>query len=656
MRLHSLLLVLSLACVPVCGFSQIVDLANDRVPMTEFHGMVRFHTGDDPHWSDPEFDDSHWPLIHIDQPWTAQGFRSDSGFAWYRFKIDVSPGHSQLGIWDPNPFDSHEIFLDGHLVGKYGGMPPNQKMLLSSNYVPPIHHIPDELIPAGRPVEVALRIWHWPYWTTSSPPGLLLPLSIGDARVLETQRELRIGDNLYAASGTYLVVVAALLGFCAGLGLFLLRPGDYEYLWFAGVQLSTCTYNWNTAWTVAHPLSFHAHFVGWALSNLVYYTCWPTFVVTFLREPRRRLYWTVIAVGIAAVLCYFPFLFQWIPESASFALSFALVLMLMAGYLILIWIPARRGNLDARLLLAAQFLFFCGYSSFGVLIVLMTTGHYALAASWQRWYDSVLTWPFPFSFGSLSDFVTQVAVLAIVILRFARKSRDEERYKNELEAARIVQQVLVPAENPAIRGFAIEAVYRPAGQVGGDFYQIIPTASGGVLVAIGDVSGKGMPAAMTVSLLVGTFRTLAHYTQSPGEILRAMNQRMLARSKDGFTTCLVIRVDADGMMTAANAGHLVPYLGGNEVPLDSSLPLGLNGDSTYAETVLALPPGAQLTLLTDGVIEAQSPAKELFGFDRATALSTDAAEEIASAAQRFGQEDDITVLTLTFAPAEVLEA
>jgi hypothetical protein len=629
--------------------AQVVDLAGERIPMVELHGVARFHTGDDPHgklgWASPNFDDSQWPLIHIDQPWDAQGFKSDSGFAWYRFQVVVPPGHSRLAIWNPNPFDSYEIFLDGQLVGKYGGMPPNQKMLLSSNYVPPIHRIPDELLPAGQAVEVALRIWHWPYWT-SNPPGLLLPLSIGDARILDTQRELRIGDDLHAGSGTYLVFVAALLGFCAGLGLFLLRPGEYEYLWFAGVQLSTCTYSWNNAWVVAHPLGFHAHFVGWALSNLVYYTCWPTFVVTFLSEPRRRLYWTVMAVGIAAVLPYFPLLFQWIPLSATLALSFPLTLMLMAGYLILIWIPARRGNLDARLLLAPQVLFFCGYSSFGVLAVLTTTGHYALAASWQRWYDSVLTWPFPFSFGSLSDFVTQVAVLAIVILRFARKSRDEERYKNELEAARVVQQVLVPAESPSIPGFVFEAVYKPAGQVGGDFFQILPTPNKGALIVIGDVSGKGMPAAMAVSLLVGTVRTLAESLDRPRDILGRMNQRMLGRSKDGFTTCMILRIEPGGSATVANAGHLAPYLGAQELSIESGLPLGLSAEAVYIESSFNLDPDQELTLLTDGVAEARAKTGELFGFERTASISTLSAEHIASTAVAFGQQDDITVLKI----------
>jgi hypothetical protein len=149
----------------------------------------------------------------------------------------------------------------------------------------------------------------------------------------------------------------------------------------------------------------------------------------------------------------------------------------------------------------------------------------------------------------------------------------------------------IPDAIPSVPGFKIESVYKPASEVGGDFFQIISTGIDGALIVIGDLSGKGMPAAMAVSLLVGTFRTLAHYTQSPSEILSAMNQRMLARSNGGFTTCLVLRADPDG------------------------------------------------------VIEAQNAAGELFGFERTAAISTQSAEPIAHAAQAFGQEDDITVLT-----------
>src|SRR5208282_3601552 len=159
-----------------------------------------------------------------------------------------------------------------------------------------------------------------------------------------------------------------------------------------------------------------------------------------------------------------------------------------------------------------------------------------------------------------------------------------------------------PEEIPTIPGFNIQSVYKPFGEVGGDFFQVLPVKSdrgaGGVLVIIGDVSGKGMPAAMTVSLLVGTVRTLAHYTQSPGEILAAMNQRMLARSRGGFTTCLVLRADTNGTLTIANAGHIAPYLGGKELPLENGLPLGLAAETAYTESTFQLAQGEQITLLT----------------------------------------------------------
>jgi serine phosphatase RsbU (regulator of sigma subunit) len=221
----------------------------------------------------------------------------------------------------------------------------------------------------------------------------------------------------------------------------------------------------------------------------------------------------------------------------------------------------------------------------------------------------------------------------------------------ELEAGRAIQQVLIPEEIPTIPGFNIQSVYKPFGEVGGDFFQVLLVKSdngaSGVLAIIGDVSGKGMPAAMTVSLLVGTVRTLAHYTQSPGEILAAMNQRMLARSHGGFTTCLVLRADPGGTFTIANAGHIAPYLGGKELPLENGLPLGLAAETAYAESTFQLAQGRQITLVTDGVVEARDKTGALYGFERTAAISSETAEGIARAAQRFGQDDDITVLTLT---------
>ena len=316
------------------------------------------------------------------------------------------------------------------------------------------------------------------------------------------------------------------------------------------------------------------------------------------------------------------------------------------------------------------------------------------------WLTQLTDWPFPISVLTVCEFLTQCAILGILINRFARTRRDEERMSAELEAARTVQQVLIPEEIPTIPGLVLECVYKPAGEVGGDFFQILPVVSPkrtriaspeltpipspgltsnaspegagafrplntapnqegfspghwepiSALIVIGDVSGKGMPAAMAVSLLVGTVRTLAHYTQSPCEILAALNQRMLARSKHGFTTCLVLRLDPDGTATLANAGHLAPYSGSAEVPIESGLPLGLAAEVEYAETTFQLDPGAELTLLTDGVAEARAKTGELFGFERTASIAILSAQHIAATAQAFGQQDDITVLKIRRQP------
>ena len=245
------------------------------------------------------------------------------------------------------------------------------------------------------------------------------------------------------------------------------------------------------------------------------------------------------------------------------------------------------------------------------------------------------------------------ALLGLLFREQRQITRERAMLEGEMQAARSVQQVIVPEAIPSVPNFVIESVYKPAGEVGGDFFQILPTAAGGVLIAIGDVSGKGMPAAMTVSLLVGTIRTLAHYTQSPGEVLAAMNQRMLGRQQGGFTTCLVLRADCDGALTVANAGHLAPYLDGSELQIENGLPLGLDADAAYPESACMFSPGARLTLLSDGVAEARNATGQLFGFDRLRQISTEPAESIAQEAQSFGQQDDITVLTLTLLAASL---
>ena len=122
----------------------------------------------------------------------------------------------------------------------------------------------------------------------------------------------------------------------------------------------------------------------------------------------------------------------------------------------------------------------------------------------------------------------------------------------------------------------------------------------------------------------------------------------------GFATCLAARLSSSGELVIANAGHIPPWRNGSALELPGSLPLGIVSNPEYGSETFTLAPDDQLTFVSDGVVEARSSSGELFGFERTGEISKQSAEEIAEAAKQFGQEDDITVLTLSFAPVGVL--
>jgi serine phosphatase RsbU (regulator of sigma subunit) len=248
----------------------------------------------------------------------------------------------------------------------------------------------------------------------------------------------------------------------------------------------------------------------------------------------------------------------------------------------------------------------------------------------------------------LSTLLFLALIFTIAREHFLERER-QARIELEVKSAREVQQILVPEEGPAIPGLSIASVYRPAEEVGGDFFQVIAMPGGAALIALGDVSGKGLKAAMTVSLIVGALRTLADYTQSPAEVLRGLNRRLLGRTDGGFATCVVARIEPDGETTIANAGHLAPFRDREELPVAGSLPLGLAVDAAYDELIFALHEGETLTFFTDGIVEARNAAGELYGFERLAALlrSDPSIEQMVEQACSFGQQDDITVFKVT---------
>lgn len=230
--------------------------------------------------------------------------------------------------------------------------------------------------------------------------------------------------------------------------------------------------------------------------------------------------------------------------------------------------------------------------------------------------------------------------------RYGRLQAEKASLDTEMAAARQVQQVILPEPGASFPGYKVDSVYKPAQQVGGDFFQILPAGDGGLLLVVGDVAGKGLPAAMLVSMLVGVIRATAETTHDPAVLLGKLHDRLAGHTAGGFSTALAAHIAADGAVTIANAGHLSPYLDGREVELPGALPLGVDGAGQYENSIFTLRSGSRLAFFSDGVVEARSPSGELFGFDRSQAISTHSAAAIADDAVRFGQSDDITVVTV----------
>jgi len=242
-----------------------------------------------------------------------------------------------------------------------------------------------------------------------------------------------------------------------------------------------------------------------------------------------------------------------------------------------------------------------------------------------------------------------LSIVYAVIRYTIDNRRRQHAMEQEFQNARELQQVLVPENLPALVGFNLTSAYRPAQEVGGDFFQIIPLEEGSTLIVLGDVSGKGLKAAMAVSMIVGAVRTLVEATSRPAEILAGLNRRLFGRLQGGFATAVALRLDGDGTCTIACAGHPAPFVNDQELIFPGTLPLGVLPKAAFEETKFQMGERDQLALYTDGLLEARSQNGDLYSFARLKTLfaSRPTAEQAAEAAVNFGQDDDITVLTLT---------
>jgi serine phosphatase RsbU (regulator of sigma subunit) len=247
--------------------------------------------------------------------------------------------------------------------------------------------------------------------------------------------------------------------------------------------------------------------------------------------------------------------------------------------------------------------------------------------------------------------------------RLEQEIRERERIEQELKVARDIQQASLPNEVPELEGWQISPFYRPAREVGGDFYDFFELDEGRVGVAVGDATGKGIPAALAVTASSSMLRAVAQdLSYSPGEVLGRVNETLLARIPPNmFVTCFYAVLNPEsGLLRYANAGHDLPYLwhGGDAEELRArGMPLGLMPGMSYEEKEIVLHAGEAALFYSDGLVEAHDPNGEMFGFPRLRGLVAEHGqggsleeallEELYSFVREgWEQEDDITLLTL----------
>jgi serine phosphatase RsbU (regulator of sigma subunit) len=268
----------------------------------------------------------------------------------------------------------------------------------------------------------------------------------------------------------------------------------------------------------------------------------------------------------------------------------------------------------------------------------------------------------------LNDLATQTAPavqVAQLVRQQQQQAQERERIEQELRVARLIQQTLLPKNVPDLPGYGLAAYYQPAREVGGDFYDFLDLEDGRFGLVVGDVTDKGVPAALVMATTRTLLRASAQRLDSPGEVLKRVNEVMVQDIPPNmFITCLYAILDPEtGLLSYANAGHDLPYrrkasAGGAEELRATGMPLGLLPGMEYEEKEIVLDRGDSVLFYSDGLVEAHDPHREMFGFPRLQGLvaghhsgGSEMVKFLLSELARFTgddweQEDDITLVTL----------
>ncbi len=617
--------------------AQTFDASRIGEPV-KLKGNWRFHAGDNPAWAQPDFDDSGWRSLDTDTDWDRQGLPKVRGYVWLRAKVKLpsDSGKLELLVTDFGPL---EVYVDGRRAGSFGRFPPNASIVQPNPQIFPLRA-------HGSEVSLAVRYWLSPVLFSFGKLGG--DIVVGTNGEIDRRRQAWVNSAVAQESPDY--VIAALIGvlFPGLLVLFWLQRERTEYLFLSLALVATVVRTLLQDIGSLIPIRLDLTDYIADTSQAAAAICMIEFVFRFLnqRVPKwLRVYqvsmafiWVPIWMGWSGMASV-PFL------NVFFLLYFTPYWFLLPGIL---FFQLARGNREAGLL-AIPLSLLTVDAIISTLAWVLFQLH--LRSSFKPFIQDLHLGIVTVGPGTIFFLLFLLCIAALILIRFQKTRVAEARANAELEAARHMQEVMVP-KAVAASGFEIETAYIPAQEVGGDFFQLFPGDDGSLLVVIGDVSGKGLKAAMLVSMIVGLLRRAVTSSRSPAQILRELNALLIGHTDEKFATCCCALLNPDGSMLAANAGHLSPYCDGKELELPGGLPLGVAADAAYEEVYMQTGARSRLVFLSDGVIEARAKSGELYGFERTRIISIQAVRDIAESAQRFGQEDDITVLGIApLAPA-----
>ncbi len=656
---------------PASSISDVVieGLGNDVAPL---NGPWHFHLGDDPLWAGINFDDSSWEKLTAAKPWGEQNHPSYTGYAWYRLHLRLDPTHpagpTNLSLLVPHLDDVYEIYWNGHSIGRSGSFPPYPIWYRATDRptIYTLHIQPSTSGSNSTPIlqgTLAFRLWKAPLLSDDSglsggfegAPVLGFPGPLAAYNTTLDYQWLRSHQLFFSEYLLY-----ALTGLIS-LFAWLRDRRQRLLLWMTGFTLSpvmrSFLYNMRLAWPVGL-----SNALGPPLSSIRDISLW--FLLLWLlrldgnpsliRLTRRFAVLSLFVASGDGLLSLLDASVRWfwLVQIADAILTLVYFLTAALPLLLVAFALRQRHRLDLprRLLAIAAFLSGMIQVVQGMAPQGSRFTHWTLADKLRE--PLFLVYGNPISLPTLTSTLLLLAVIYAVYCNSIEDRRRRILLEQEMSSAREIQQFLIPEIIPSVPGFAVTSAYRPALEVGGDFFQIIPLPNDCTLVILGDVSGKGVKAAMAVSLIVGLVRLLVEDIKSPGQLLAELNRQLYGRLQNGFTTCVSLHLDPHGNCSIASAGHPPPYLNSEELAISGSLPLGLFPVVEYEETCVYLQPQDHLALYTDGLLEARSKNGELYGFDRIRELfaTRPNAAQATEAAVLFGQDDDITVVTLIRVP------